>query len=158
MATLTVVEFEHSDAAKQALGTLTELQKQKLINIQDAAIVSWPVGAKKPKTEQLHNLAGAGALNGSFWGLLFGLIFFVPLLGAAIGALQGSLMDIGIDDSFIRKVRNDVTEGTSALFLLSSEAVTDRVADAFRGLPPHKLIASNLSFEEEQKLQEVFAG
>lgn len=61
MATLTVVEFEHSDAAKQALGTLTELQKQKLINIQDAAIVSWPVGAKKPKTEQLHNLAGAGA-------------------------------------------------------------------------------------------------
>ena len=43
-------------------------------------------GQKKPKTRQLHNLTGAGALGGAFWGMLFGLIFFVPLLGAAIGA------------------------------------------------------------------------
>ncbi|HWV23405.1 MAG TPA: DUF1269 domain-containing protein [Thermomicrobiales bacterium] len=158
MATLTVVEFEDPEGANQALRVLSDLQSQNLITIQDAAIVSWPTGSKKPKTEQLHNLAGAGALNGSFWGLLFGLIFFVPLLGAAIGALQGSLIDVGIDDSFIRKVRNEVTEGTSALFLLSSNAVTDRVAESFKDLPPHKLIASNLSFEEEQKLKDVFAA
>jgi uncharacterized membrane protein len=41
--------------------------------------------------------------------LLFGITFFVPLLGAAIGAaagaLAGSLTDAGISDSFIREVR-----------------------------------------------------
>ena len=61
-------------------------------------------------------------MGGSFWGLLFGLIFFVPLLGAAIGAatgaLAGSLTDVGIDDAFINKVRDQVTPGTSALFVL----------------------------------------
>jgi hypothetical protein len=43
-------------------------------------------GRKKPKTEQLRSLTGALALGGAFWGLLFGLLFFIPLLGMAIGA------------------------------------------------------------------------
>ena len=67
--------------------------------------------------------------------MLFGLIFFVPLLGLAIGAasgaLFGSLADVGISDSFIKSVRDQVTPGTSALFLLSSDAVIDRVKEEF---------------------------
>ena len=51
------------------------------MTVEDAATVSWPSGAKKPKTRQLHSLTGAGALGGMFWGMLFGLMFFVPLLG-----------------------------------------------------------------------------
>jgi uncharacterized membrane protein len=162
MATLTVVKFATPDGAEQALSLMESLQQQSLVRVQDAAVVSWASGDKKPKTRQLHNLAGASALNGSFWGLLFGLIFFVPLLGAAvgaaIGALQGSLIDIGINDSFIKKVRNEVTEGTSAIFLLTTDAVRDRIAEAFKDLPPYELIASNLSAEEEEKLKEVFLG
>ena len=50
----------------------------------DGAVVSWPPDEKKPKTRQLHSTTGAGALGGAFWGLLFGLIFFIPLVGAAI--------------------------------------------------------------------------
>lgn len=160
MATLTVVKFASPEGADEALGVLESLQQQNLITIQDAAIVSWPDGAKKPKTRQMTSPARVGALGGSFWGLLFGLIFFVPLLGAAIGAaigaLQGSLVDIGINDRFIKETREQVTEGTSAVFLLSSNAVPDRVAEAFKGLPPFELVASNLSQEEENKLKEVF--
>ena len=85
-------------------------------------------------------MAGIGALSGSFWGLLFGLLFFVPLLGmavgAAAGALGGSLTDVGIDDDFIASVRDKVTPGTSALFVLSSDAVLDKVKDAFAGQHP----------------------
>ena len=142
---------------------LQDLQKQYLITILDAAVVTWPEGAKKPKTRQLHDLAGAGALNGAFWGMLFGLIFFVPFLGlaigAGIGALTGSLTDVGIDNQFIEQVRDKVTPGTSALFLLTSGAVMDRVADAVKqqGLD-FELIASNLSAEQEEKLKEVFAA
>ncbi len=160
MATLTAVKFSTPDGAYDALAVLDGLQKQSLIRIQDAAVVSWPVGAKKPKTQQQSHTAAAGALGGSFWGLLFGLIFFVPLLGmavgAAVGALSGSLVDVGINDDFIKKTRAAVTEGTSAVFLLTSDAVVDRVAEAFKTLPPYELIASNLSKEEEAKLKEVF--
>ena len=162
MAALTVVKFESPAGADEALGLLEGLQKQGLIRIQDAAVVAWPEGDKKPKTRQLHNLAGAGAMGGAFWGFLFGLIFFVPLLGMAIGAvtgaLSGSLTDVGIDDDFIKTTREKVTPGTSALFLLSTDAVQDRIAEAFKQLPAYELIASNLSGEEETRLREVFGA
>jgi len=159
MATLTVWKFPTADGAAVAEATLKDLQRQELIQLHDAAIVSYPEGAKKPKTKQLSSLTGAGALGGAFWGMLFGLIFFVPLLGlaigAGIGALSGSLADVGIDDAFIRRMREEIKPGTSALFVLSSDAVVDRVKEAFAG-QPMVLVESNLSQEQEDKLREVF--
>jgi uncharacterized membrane protein len=159
MATLTVWEFNSPGGAEGALETLEDLQKQQLIQVHDGAVVTWPSDRKKPKTRQLHSTTGVGALGGSFWGLLFGLIFFVPLLGMAIGAgagaLAGSLTDVGIDDDFIKQVRSEITPGTSALFVLTSDAVVDKVRDAFAGHEP-KLLHTNLSSEQESKLREVF--
>jgi len=84
----------------------------------------------------------------------------VPLIGLAIGAasgaLFGSLADVGINDSFIRSVRDQVTPGTSALFLLSSDAVMDRVKAEFPA-GDAQLISTNLSEEQEAKLREAFA-
>jgi uncharacterized membrane protein len=160
MATLTVWKFDSAGGAERALDLLQRLQKEELIQINDAAYASWPEGRKKPKTVQLHNLTGAGAMGGSFWGLLFGLIFFVPLLGmavgAAMGALSGSLADVGIDDDFIRGVRDDVTPGTSALFVMTSNAVADKVLEQFRTTGA-SLISTNLSGEQEARLREAFA-
>ena len=161
MATLTVWRFPDAFGAERTESILERLQKEELITIHDAATVSWPDGAKKPKTRQLNNLAGAGALGGSFWGLLFGLIFFVPLLGmamgAAMGALGGAMSDVGIDDDFINSVRDQVTPGTSALFLMTSDVVTDKVKGAFEGSHA-ELLHTNLSNEQEAKLREVFSG
>lgn len=160
MATLTAWAFPGTGDAEAAIQKLQALQAQKLITIQDAAVVSWETGKSKPKTRQLNNLTGAGAMGGAFWGMLFGLIFFVPLLGAAVGAgmgaLMGSMGDVGIDDNFINGVKQRVTPGTSALFLLSSDAVIDRVKEVFHGSQAD-LVASNLSSEQESRLREVFA-
>jgi uncharacterized membrane protein len=160
MATLTVWKFPTPDGADNALSKLESLQKQELIQVHDGAVVSWPADKKKPKTRQMTSTAGSGALAGSFWGLLFGLIFFVPLLGlavgAAAGALGGSLTDVGIDDDFIKQVREQVTPGTSALFVLTSGAVTDKIKDAFAG-EKQELLYTNLSDEQDAKLREVFA-
>ena len=159
MATLTVWEFPTALGAEQAESVLEQLQKQELIKVHDAAIVSWPEGAKRPKTKQLNNLAAAGGLGGAFWGLLFGLIFFVPLLGMAIGAatgaLAGSMADVGIDDKFIKQIRDEVTPGTSALFVMTSDAVLDKVEAAFEGMDM-KLVTTNLSNEQEQALRHAF--
>jgi len=161
MATLTVLKFPTAGGADEMLGVLEGLQKQQLIAVQDAAIVTWPAGKKKPKTRQLHSLAGIGALQGAFWGMLFGLLFFVPILGLAVGAgmgaLFGSFADIGIDDKFIKQVQSNVTEGTSALFLMSSGAVADKVATAVQGMT-FEIITTNLSKEEEEKLRAVFSA
>ena len=160
MTTLTVLKFQTADGAEKALDVIKSLSKQQLITLKDAAIVTWAEGAKKPKTKQLANLAGAGALDGAFWGMLFGLIFFVPFfgmaIGAAMGALAGKFSDYGIDDDFIKSVQGQVTEGTSALFLMTSDAVLDKVADAMKEMD-FDIIASNLTEEQEKELREAFA-
>jgi len=159
MATLTAWMFDTPNGADEALAKLEKLNRDYLINLHDAAVVSWEVGKKKPKTHEMHDTAAAGALGGGFWGLLFGLIFFVPLLGLAVGAasgaLIGSMRDVGISDDFIRDVREKVTPGTSALFALTSGAVQDKVADEYRGTEA-ELIRTNLSDEQEAQLREAF--
>lgn len=160
MATLSVWKFETPDGAAQAEAILIGLSKEHLINVYDAAVVEWQPGKRKPKTHQANSLVGPGALGGAFWGLLFGLLFFVPLLGVAIGAVSGavggSLADAGIDDDFIDDVKSKVTPGSSALFLLSSDAVIDKVKESLAGVEA-ELIQSNLSIEDEAKLRAAFA-
>jgi uncharacterized membrane protein len=159
MATVTVLKFNTPEGAEKGLGVVQSLQKQHLITLHDAAIVTWPVGKKKPKTRQLADLPSAGALSGMFWGSLFGVIFAVPLfgmaMGAAFGALGGAMRDYGIDDDFIGWIRKEVTEGTSALFLMTSDAVQDRVIEQVKDLK-FEIIATNLSNEQKQKLLEAF--
>ncbi len=91
--------------------------------------------------------------------MLFGLIFLMPLLGAAVGAaagaLGGKLADIGIDDDFIAEVKEKVTPGTSALFLLSMDEVPERIAARLPG-DGAELLHSNLDTEREARLRDVF--
>jgi uncharacterized membrane protein len=157
MATLSVLKFTDPYGADRVLLALQGMQERQMINLEDAAVVSWPQGNKKPKTRQLHG--GSGAMGGAFWGFLFGLIFFVPLLGAAVGAAigAGSMADVGIDDDFIKQVREKVTEGTSALFALTSGATApDKIIDELRQYD-FEIISTNLPEEQEKQLREAFA-
>ncbi len=159
MTTLTVLKFDTADGADLMLDRLLQLEKQQLITLQDAAMVTWPAGKKKPKTRQLNQLAVIGGLTGAFWGMLFGVLFFIPFLGMAIGAgmgaMFGAMKDLGIDDKFIKEVQYNVTEGTSALFLLTSEAMLKKVADSVKDMQ-FEIISTNLSPEEENKLRTLF--
>ena len=160
MATLTVWKFQNPRGAENALKKLADLQKQQLIQVLDAAIVTWEPGRKRPKTYQVSDMVGAGFLSGAFWGLLFGILFFMPFLGmamgAAAGAISGHFSDYGIDDSFIKEIQSKVTEGTSALFLMTGQVTLDKVEAAFTPEERGELIQSNLSGEQEAKLRADF--
>ena len=163
MATITAFKFDTPDGAQQMLDLVQDLAKGQLITLQDAAIVTWPQGNKKPKTKQLESLTAAGALSGAFWGMLFGLIFFIPFfgmaIGAAMGALAGKFSDYGIDDSFIKSVGAKVTEGTSALFLMTSGAVIDKVTDAVKQKGwKFEILSTNLSKGQEDQLRMDFGA
>jgi len=159
MSTFTVLKFETSEGAEQALNTIQDLARQHLIKLIDAAVVTWQEGKKKPKTRQLRNLAGIGALGGAFWGMLFGIIFFIPILGMALGAtmgaLMGSLRDVGINDDFIGDCQKKITEGTSALFLMTTDATRDKVIDAMKQ-HEFEILTTNLSKEQDEALRAAF--
>src|SRR5690606_6104718 len=152
MTTLSVRRFDDPGGAEQALRVLSQAMSEELITVEDAAWVSWNEGKKKPKTHQAQSMTGAGAAGGGFWGVLFGLVCCGPLSGAAVvaglGGLTGPLADVGIPDRFIRQPRDKVLPGTSALFVLSHDAVVDRLAERFTGTHA-ELTQTNLSAEDE---------
>ncbi|MFE7228833.1 DUF1269 domain-containing protein [Nocardioides sp. NPDC057577] len=160
--TLAVWRFDTPEGAEETMHALEELAREDLIDLHDAAALSWPSSSMKLRTTELHPDEGGGALGGSFWGLLLGFIFFVPLLGAALGTATGLVSDalsaVGIDDGFINRVRDRVTPGTSALFVLTTDSVVDSVRDTIGGRLPSDPIFTDLTDSQEAALRDVFGA
>ncbi len=158
-SSLTVITTPTMDGADEILEEISLLQKMELIKVADAATVKRNLDGK-PKVKQAVNLVGQGALGGAFWGMLIGFLFLMPWLGAAIGAASGALSgkaaDFGIDDAFIKTVGGRIKPGTSALFLLTSDVVLDKVADALKAYE-FEIIHTNLPAEQEAELKALFA-
>ena len=160
MSDLVVLAFDTETGAEEMRNELMRLQTQKIITLEDAAIVVRKQDGKV-KVKQAVSLVGAGALGGAFWGLLIGLIFWMPWLGLAIGAASGAvaggLTDIGVDDKFIKEVGETIEPGNSALFLLVSQSTPDKLEAELKGFNA-SVLQTSLSKEQEDKLREVFAA
>lgn len=160
MSHFVVLGFKTEDGAEQMLDTLKRLQKEYLITLLDAAVLVRKADGK-PKIRQLHDLVGAGALGGAFWGMLIGLLFLMPWMGlavgAAAGALGGAFSDIGIDDDFIKQAREKIEPGTSALFLLTQNEVIDKVVEELKSFD-FEILQTSLSKEDEEKLRTAFGA
>ena len=129
------------------------------IKVLDHAVVSWPNGAKRPDTKQGGESRWRGGGWGAFWGVLLGAMFMVPVIGAAAGAAIGAVAKatggVGIRKEDMEKIRSEVTEGTSALFLVTDEGNLDRVGERFHGAHM-KLVDTNLTEDERKILLETF--
>lgn len=161
MTTFTVWKFDDADGADRAVHVLKEASADGLVKILDHAVVSWPKGQSKPATHQSHEETWRGTGWGAFWGVLLGALFFVPLIGgvvgAAIGAISKATEDVGITKEQLAKIRTEVTEGTSALFVVTDEGNLDRLGERFHGWGS-KLLDTNLTEAERQNLLETFGG
>lgn len=160
MADLVVIGYDDEFKAEEVRLTLAKLQKEHLIELEDAAVVVKNKDGKV-KLKQAIDLAAAGAVSGSFWGLLIGLLFLSPLLGAvagaAGGAIGGALTDIGVDDKFMKELGATFEPGTSALFVLVRKATPDKVLDEIAPFGG-KVLRTSLSKDQEHQLQEVLTN
>jgi uncharacterized membrane protein len=161
MTAFTVWKFDTPEGAGKAATRLEGVADEGMITILDHAVVSWPTGASRPVTKQVHDSFRHGSGWGALWGLLFGALFFVPLIGAAAGAAIGAVAKategVGISKEELEKIRSEVTEGTSALFLVTEDGDLDRVGERFHGTHM-KLVDTNLTEAERKLLLETFGG
>ena len=136
MADLVVIAFASEAKAEEVRQKLLDLQKEYLIELGDAVVaIKQPNG--RVKLNQIFHPAAAGAASGSFWGLLIGFVFMMPLagvaIGAASGALGGALTDVGINDQFMKDAAKTLQSGDAALFVLIRKMTTDKVLAALQG-------------------------
>jgi uncharacterized membrane protein len=159
MTAFTVWKFETPDGAAASVPILKSAASDGLVKIIDHAVVSWPTGASRPDISHGHEATKRGTGWGAFWGLLLGSLFLMPVLGAAAGAAVGRLHSgmegVGITDDQLQTIRDQVTEGTSALFLVTEEGNLDRLGERFHGWEG-RLVTTNLTAEERGLLLETF--
>jgi uncharacterized membrane protein len=157
MSNLFAIAYDDEFKAEEVRLTLAKLEREYLIELEDAAVV---VKNKEGKIQlkQAVNLTSAGAASGGFWGLLIGTLFLVPLLGVAVGAatgaIGGALSDIGVDDNFMRDLGETLKPGSSALFILVRKVTPDKVLDEVSKYGG-KVLRTSLSKDDEAQLQEV---
>lgn len=155
MSELIVIGFEDEFKAEELRLNLLKMQKEYLIDLEDA-VVAVKKDDGKIKLNQMNDLTAAGAAGGGFWGLLIGTLFLSPLFGAAIGAaagaVSGALSDIGIDDEFMKELAATLTPGASALFVLVRKSTPDKVLEEVKGFGG-KVLKTSLTGEKEETLQ-----
>src|SRR4029077_17360420 len=160
MADLVQITFPSEEKAEQVRQKLLDLQKEYLIELSDAVIaVKQPNG--HVKLNQLFHPTAAGAVSSTFWGALIGLIFLMPLAGAAIGAasgaLGGALTDVGINDQFMKDVAQTLQSDNAALFLLIRKMTTDKVLADLQGVGG-TVLRPSFDHTKEEALRQALAG
>lgn len=136
MSDLVVISFPTEAKAEEVRQKLLAMQKEYLLQLSDA-VIAVKDDQGNIKLNQLINTTAAGAVGGTFWGALIGLIFLMPLAGAAIGAASGALggylTDVGINDKFMKDTAAAMKPGTAELFVLARNVTADKVLEGLKG-------------------------
>jgi uncharacterized membrane protein len=162
MSTLVVVGYKDIYKAEEVRIKLWKLQLDYLLDMEDAVVVVKD-DKGKVKLNQAYNLTTTGAMSGGLWGALIGMLFLNPVLGFAVGAgagaISGGLSDIGISDKFMKELADNMTPGSSTLFVLlrSPTAAPDKVLEQLKGTGG-TILQTSLSSEGEAKLQAALDG
>jgi uncharacterized membrane protein len=155
MSNLVAIAYPDVQTAEEVRTTLGQLQKEKLIVLEDMVVVTRN-DKGKVKLHQAVSPGGAGAAGGAVWGGLIGLLFLAPLLGMAVGAaaggLAGSATDVGVDDNFMKELGSKLQGDSAALIVLIRSSTPDKVlprVSQYGG----EVIQSSLSNEREDELR-----
>ena len=155
MSQLLVITFGDRETAGQAAERLKGLQKGHGIDISDMAVVEKDGDGKVHVHHGIDSTTAGGAFVGGALGLLLGLVFF-PVAGLAIGALAGGFigrsLHQNVDKKLVEDVTADLSENTSALFVMGSSSSPSAVIGA---LEPYKgkVYQTTLDSEAEAQIQ-----
>ena len=160
MSDLVVIAFPTETKAEQVRQKLLSMQKEYLLELSDA-VIAVKDDKGTVKLNQLMNTTTVGAVSGTFWGALIGLIFLMPLAGAAIGAasgaIGGALTDVGINDNWMKETAAAIQPGSAALFLLIRKVTTDKVLEGLKG-EGGTIMKTSLDHTNEAALRAALSG
>jgi uncharacterized membrane protein len=154
MSQLLVITFGERETAGQAAARLKELQKGHGVEIKDMAVVEKDEAGKVRVHHGVDTTTAGGAVVGGVLGLLLAVVFF-PVAGLAIGALAGGFigrsLHQNVDKKLVEDVTADLSENTSALFVIGSGTASAVVG----ALSPYKgrVYQTTLDSEAEAEIQ-----
>jgi uncharacterized membrane protein len=118
------IVLDKPSRASELLLALANLRSEGKLVLHDAVIVAKDENGRTHIVETVDVTPLRGALSGTWWGMLGGLLIGGPMFlgaaigGAAAGALYGKLVDKGLEDKWVKDMAAWIDPGTSALLLL----------------------------------------
>lgn len=132
------VVFESADAAEEALAAVRQVGAEKDVSVRDAVVVARTERGRIELKQTQGLAAGEGIVGGGAAGLVAGVLLGVPVAGALLGVVGGTVLglrDTGIPDKRLRKVGEDLEPGQALLCVLVDSG-RDRMHDALAGYGP----------------------
>lgn len=123
------MSFDKTSRAEEVLLNLAHLAREGEITLTDAVVVYKDDRERVHVRQTVDTTPKQGALSGGLWGLLVGSLFgpagflIGAGAGAASGGLMGKLVDVGLDDDWVKEVGEWIDPGSSALLVLVSHDV-----------------------------------
>ncbi|HEY6791491.1 MAG TPA: DUF1269 domain-containing protein [Trebonia sp.] len=163
MSDLIIIGYPDETTAQKVWEELVRLERDYLVDLDDAAIIRRDRKGKLHITTPAHHAVAWGTFSGLFWGVLIGLIFLFPLAplagvaGGIMGAAFGAAENLGIKGEFKQRVRDMIQPGTSAILVILRKATLDKFVDALR---PYggTILQTSLPRDAEQQLMKTLHG
>ena len=158
---LVAMVFDKPTRADEVLLNLAHLQQEGAIQLADAVVVTKDEDGRSTIRQTVDVTPGKGAMAGGWWGLLIGTVFAGPIgaliggvAGGASGALYGKLVDVGLDDEWVRQMAEWIDPDTSALLLLVQEVRLEEVLGELRRFEG-RVVTTTLPDEVRERLEEA---
>jgi uncharacterized membrane protein len=160
MSELIVVGYDDHAKATAAYNEVISMQKDFVVTLNGLAIVSVDSEGKS-HVETPQKIVGVGAASGALWGMIIGLLFFVPFVGLALGGLTGALFGklgkSGVNDEFRSQVNDLLKPGMSGVVVMASKITEDKFAQRLQPFGG-TVLKTSLSESDEQELANDLAS
>ena len=134
MTALTVWRYDTPFGADAGAVRLKALAERHVLTVHDAITIAWMPQAREPVIGHVKHPTASAVGKGSVLGGLVGMLVLAPVAGAALGAgvasVSARLRKSGIDEQFVAELGSQLTPGSSALLVLSSDGNLDELRPA----------------------------
>lgn len=160
MSEIIVARFPDASSAKAARDALARMGQTYQIEPEDIEVVRRKADDDVEIMPEL-NIRLAHVIGGAIWGAVLGLVFLIPVLGAAFGSavgyITGRFSDVGIKNSYLEDVGREIEPGEAAVALLARRVDPGALAETIRRFGG-QVMRSSLSGRRADQIRTVTAG
>ena len=154
-----VVSFADENRADEVLDTIKKMEDKAVVDLKSGAVVvrdaSGKVTIKETSDFDAKQGAIGGAIAGSVLSLFGGSLIKGAILGAAGGAMAGKMIDLGLDDDFLKEIGDNLETASSAVIALVDFAQVDQAMEELDQFAGGTILHHTLSDDVYEKLSDA---
>ena len=154
-----VVSFDDEYRADEVLDTLKQMEDMAVVDLKSGAVVvrdaSGKVTIKETSDFDAKQGAIGGAIAGGVLSLLGGSLVKGAILGAAGGAVAGKVIDLGLDDDFLKEIGDKLGTDSSAVVALVDFDQVDQAMEELDRFEGGTILHHTLDADVYEKLSEA---